>query len=47
MCIGNADRPRSPEWKKQIGLGAWPKLRTHFTARRNDVYHRISLIKQR
>lgn len=45
-AIDNADRPRSPEWKAQTNKGAWPtEIRPHFTARRNGVYQRISVIK--
>jgi hypothetical protein len=44
-AIDAAGTPRSPEWKKQTGLGAWPtQIRPHFTARRNGVYHRVSRI---
>jgi hypothetical protein len=44
-AIDRPDTPRSPEWKKQTSLGAWPtQIRPHFTARRNGVYHRISVI---
>lgn len=45
-AIDNAERPRTPEWKVQTNKGAWPaQIRPHFTARRNGVYHRISVIK--
>lgn len=31
--------PRSPAWKQQTSLGAWPtEMRPNFTARRNAVY---------
>jgi hypothetical protein len=45
-AVNKSDTPRSAEWKKQTGLGRWPtEIRPHFTARRNGVYHRISIIK--
>jgi hypothetical protein len=35
--------PRSPKWKRQTNLGAWPtEMRPHFTARRNGVFHRFA-----
>lgn len=44
-ALAKVDTPRSPEWKTQTSLGAWPtQMRPHFTARRNGVYHRISRI---
>ena len=40
-AIAAAGTPRSPEWKKQTNLGAWPtQIRPNFTARRNGVYRR-------
>jgi hypothetical protein len=43
-AIDTVDRPRTPEWKKQTGLGAWPtQMRPNFTARRNGVYHRLGV----
>jgi hypothetical protein len=40
-AIDAADRPRSPEWKEQTNLGAWPKeMRPNFTARRNGSFQR-------
>ena len=47
-AIAAADTPRSPQWKTQTGLGAWPtQIRPHFTARRNGVYHRTGSFKAR
>ena len=47
-AIDKADTPRSPEWKKQTSLGAWPtQIRPHFTARRNGVYRRVSVINSK
>ena len=35
--------PRSPVWKQQTSLGAWPtEMRPNFTARRNGVYRFIA-----
>lgn len=45
-AIDKAGTPRSPEWKKQTGLGAWPRqIRPHFTERRNGVYRRTGIVK--
>jgi hypothetical protein len=45
-AVAGADTPRSPEWKTQTGLGAWPtQIRPHFTARRNGVYRRTGVFK--
>jgi len=44
-AISDAETPHSQAWKQQTNLGAWPtQMRPHFTARRNGVYHRISVI---
>ena len=40
--IANPETARSPEWKHQTSLGAWPTIRPHFTARRNGAFERIS-----
>jgi hypothetical protein len=40
--IANPETARSPEWKQQTSLGAWPTIRPHFTARRNGAFERIS-----
>ena len=46
-AIDNVERPRTPEWKAQTNKGAWPtQMRPHFTARRNGVYQRVSVIKE-
>jgi hypothetical protein len=40
--IDNTEVPRSPEWKRQTNLGAWPtEMRPNFTARRNGAFRRI------
>lgn len=45
-AIADADTPRSPQWKFQKQLGAWPtQIRPYFTARRNGVYHRAGVFK--
>lgn len=47
-AIDAAGTPRSPEWKKQTNLGAWPtQMRPNFTARRNGVYRRTGVFKAR
>jgi hypothetical protein len=45
-AIDAVDTPRSPSWKEQTNLGAWPtRIRPHFTARRNGVYHRTGVFR--
>jgi hypothetical protein len=46
--VDGVDVPRSPEWKAQTQKGAWPtEMRPHFTARRNGVYRRVGVFKNR
>jgi hypothetical protein len=43
-AVDAADTPRSPEWRQQTNLGAWPtEMRPHFTARRNGAYRRLGI----
>ena len=45
-AVDESNRPRSPEWKRQTSLGAWPtQIRPHFTARRNGVFRRTGVFK--
>lgn len=42
--IDDPEAPRSADWKRQGGMGAWPtEMRPHIRSRRNGAFERISL----